>query len=191
MSYEAVVMGASSGGLEALGVVLPALPACFPGAILVVQHMLPTAGDYLPRALDARCALRVKQADEKESIRPGTVYIAPPNYHLLVEADRTLSLSTEARVNHSRPSIDVLFETAADTYGSALAGVIMTGANNDGSRGLKRIQDRGGHAIVQDPATAQMPRMPEEALKATRTDDVLPLEGIAPRLAELFEMEAP
>ena len=148
--------------------------------IIIVQHTGPNAGDYMARHLDATSALNVKEADEKEKLMPGTVYIAPANYHLLVESNETLSLSLDERVNYSRPSIDVLFESAADVFAADLIGIVLTGANNDGSKGLKRIKEAGGLAIVQAPESAEVPAMPQSALEAVGNPDyVLPLEGIA------------
>ncbi len=185
MRYKAIVIGVSAGGMGALGKILPALPADFPLPVIVVQHVSPQSDNYMIRHFDKMSQLKVKEADEKEAIRAGMVYFAPPNYHLLIEENRTFSLSTEARVNFSRPSIDVLFESALDAYCSSLIGVILTGANNDGSRGLKKIKDCGGLAIVQDPATAEVPAMPEAALKATRVDHVAGLDKLADLLIKL------
>ena len=131
------------------------------------------------------CKSRVKQADEKEKIVPAMIYIAPPNYHLLVEDDRTFSLSVDELVNFSRPSIDVLFESAADAYGKRLIGIILTGANSDGSNGLKKIKECGGMAIVQDPESSEADTMPRAAIKATKVDYVLPLEEIGTFLRKL------
>lgn len=180
--YEAVVIGASSGGINAIGTILSCLSEGFPLPIFVVLHTHPHSDTGLIKLLDARYPIHVKEADEKELAQPGTVYFAPPNYHLLVEEDKTLSLSVEERVNHSRPSIDLLFETAADSYGSALVGILLTGANCDGAEGLRMIVERGGTAVVQDPATAEAAAMPEAALNATPVDHVLPLEDVGPWL---------
>lgn len=180
--YDAVVVGVSAGGLNALRTILPALPADFPAAVIVCQHLGPQADDFIARFLDEISAIHVKEAEEKEPILPGVVYFAPPNYHLLVEEDRTLSLSCEARVCFARPSIDVLFETAAEAYGRRLAGVILTGANNDGSRGLQLIAESGGLAIVQDPDTAEATQMPSAAIELVPPAHVYPLEAIAPVL---------
>ena len=184
-SYRAAVIGVSSGGLEALAVILAQLPAAFPIPVLVVQHMQPDAGTFLAEYLDERSRLGVKMADEKEALRPGWVYLAPPSYHLLVEEDETLSLSVEERVNFARPSIDVLFESAADAYGPELIGIILTGGSRDGSQGLKRIKERGGLTLVQDPATARAEIMPKEALTATGVDHILALEEIGPFLVKV------
>ncbi len=184
-SYRAAVIGVSAGGLEALAVILAQLPASFPIPVLVVQHLQPDSDTFLAEYLDGCSPLGVKMADEKEALRPGWVYLAPPSYHLLVEEDETLSLSVEERVNYARPSIDVLFESAADAYGPALIGIILTGSSRDGSQGLKRIKERGGLTVVQDPATARAEVMPKEALAATRVDHVLALEEIGPVLVKI------
>ena len=183
--YSAVVLGSSTGGLDALSTILSGLPGDFPVPLIIVQHLFRDSDDRLPRLLDKKCDIQVKQADEKESPLPGIAYFAPPNYHLLLEEDRTFSLSVDERVNYSRPSIDVLFESAAEVYGSELIGVILTGANSDGSRGLKKIKEYGGFALVQDPLTAQAGLMPRSALEIVQVDQVVGLERIGPTLAAL------
>lgn len=183
--YRCIAMGVSAGAMEALGVIIPKLPAAFPIPVVVIQHISPYSDNYMTRYLDNISALRVKEVDEKEKIRPGFVYTAPPNYHVLVEEDETFSLSVEGRINFARPSIDVFFETAADVYGPHLVGIILTGANNDGCQGLKIIKNRGGLAIVQDPKTAAADGMPRAALKAVKVDHILPLEKIGPFLVQL------
>jgi len=182
---RAVTIGASAGGMEALAQVLGALEADFPLPIAVVQHVSPVADSSIPALLDDRCRIRVKEADEKEPLLPGTAYFAPANYHLLVEQDATLSLSTEARVCFARPSVDVLFQSAAVAFGPALAGVVLTGGNEDGSQGLAAIARAGGLTIVQAPETATAPEMPRAALAATPVDHVLPLEDIGPLLSRM------
>ncbi|MFQ5866186.1 MAG: chemotaxis protein CheB [bacterium] len=177
--FEMVVIGVSAGGSESLRIILSALPGDFLLSIVIVQHLHPNSDNFLACYLNEKSELTVKEADEKESIKAGMVYIAPPNYHLLIEEDKTFSLSISERVNYARPSIDVLFETAADAYGSNLIGIILTGANHDGSQGLKRIKERGGLTIVQDPKTAEVDSMPKAAMAATEVDHVLPLEQIA------------
>jgi two-component system chemotaxis response regulator CheB len=184
-ALRAVALGVSSGGLEALKRLLGALPAHFPVPILVVQHLSPDGESALAGLLDAVCGLRVKEADPDEAPRPGTVYLAPPNYHLQVEPDGRLSLSTDPPVNFARPSVDVLFETAALAYGPALAGVILTGAGTDGSAGLAAIRDHGGTTLVQDPADALCPAMPQAALAAVQADHVAGLDALAPILVRL------
>lgn len=185
MNYKAVVIGASVGGVNALQQVLAPLPVDFPLPILVVQHRVPAPNDFLAFSLNESCRLTVKEADEKELVKPGYVYVAPANYHLLVERDKTLSLTVDARVCYSRPSIDVLFETAADAYLSGLIGIILTGANHDGAAGLKKIQEKGGLAIVQDPATAESGVMPRSAIQGANVDRILSLAEIASFLAQL------
>jgi len=180
--YRAVVVGVSAGGLDALGTLLPSLPQTFPLPVLIVQHLLAGSGDYLAQSLDEKCALHVKEADEKEPIQPGRVYIAPANYHLLVERDETLSLSVNGSVHYSRPSIDVLFESAARVWGAAVIGVILTGASADGAEGMRMIARRGGLAVVQDPATAEQAVMPRAAIEAAGEKHVLPLAQIGPFL---------
>lgn len=183
--FEAVVIGSSAGGIQALTKVLTALPGEFPLPIIVVQHVHPHSDNYLAQILDAKCSLTVKQADEKEIITAGHVYIAPPNYHLLIEDDHSFSLSLEGPVNFSRPAIDVLFESAIDAYRNKLIGIILTGANQDGSQGIRKIKQKGGYTIVQDPATAEADAMPKAAIATTTIDKVLPLAQIGSYLLQL------
>ena len=183
--YDTVTIGVSSGGMDALSTLLPLLPVGMPQAFIVVQHVHPTSDNYLVEHLNRLCRLPVKEAEEKEPVMPGTIYVAPPNYHLLIEDNRTFSLSTSAKVNYSRPSIDVLFETAAEVYQEALIGIILTGANNDGSRGLKTIKEFGGLVIVQDPATAEVMSMPLAALETVDADYILSLPEIGQLLSSL------
>lgn len=185
IDYEAIVIGASAGGPNALQEVLAPLPADFTLPILVVQHRSPASDDSLVFSLDESCQLTIKEADEKELIKPGYVYVAPANYHLLVERDKTLSLSVDARVCYSRPSIDVLFETAAEAYLSGLVGIILTGANNDGTAGLKKIKGKGGLTIAQHPATAEAAMMPWSAIQEGVVDKILSLTEIASFLIRL------
>ncbi len=185
-SYEAIVIGVSAGGMEALPIILEPLPEDFPVPILIVQHISPHSDGYLPRYLDSICRVKVREAEEKDVLRPGTVYVAPANYHLLVEEDRTLSLSVEERVNFARPSVDVLFETASEAFGSRVVGIILTGANRDGSMGLKKIRQNHGLCIVQSPETAFAHDMPRAAIAACPVDHILPLHQISPFLCRLF-----
>lgn len=178
-------MGVSLGGMGALNCILPYLPSDFALPVIIVQHTRSTSDNFLAHCLNEKCNLKVKEADEKENILRGVIYIAPPNYHLMVENDRTFSLSIDEPVNYARPSIDVLFETAADVYGINLIGLILTGANADGSQGLKRIKGAGGLAIVQDPRRAEADTMPRAAIMAADVDYVLPLEEIGPFLIRL------
>lgn len=185
-SFKAVVMGVSTGGVSALKMVLGGLPADLQIPVLVVTHIMPDSDDGLALLLDTLCAIRVKEADEQETLAPGTVYLAPANYHLLVERGGTLALSIDPPVNFARPSVDVLFESAADVYGPALIGVIMTGAGFDGSNGLLKIKNCGGVAIVQDPADAEMDSMPKSALRMLKADYVVRLKKIPGLLTKLL-----
>ncbi len=175
---KAIVIGASAGGLYALKKLLPALPASFPCPVLVVQHLSPHSDNYMVRMLDELSPLVVKEADEKEPVVSGTVYVAPPDYHLLVEEDFTLSLSVEEKVNYSRPAIDVLFETAADAYGRHLMGIILTGANADGANGLLAVKKRGGFTIVQQPEDAESQAMPKAAIELVKPHKIFTLDEI-------------
>ncbi|MEN8219089.1 MAG: chemotaxis protein CheB [Pseudomonadota bacterium] len=186
MMFEAIVIGTSAGGLKALSTILAALPSEFPLPIIIVQHLHPHSDSYLAQILDAKCQLKVKQADEKESVAGGVVYIAPPNYHLLIEEDRSFSLTCEGHVNFARPSVEVLFETAIYAYRDKLIGIILTGANNDGSQGVKKIKQMGGYVIVQAPATAEADAMPNAAIAATKVDKILPIKQIGPYLLQLI-----
>lgn len=183
--YEIVVVGVSAGGLKALSSIIPQLSESFSIPMIIAQHLHEDSDGFLPRYFNNNSSLIVKEAAEKESIMPGTVYIAPANYHLLLEDDRTFSLSTEGRVNWSRPSIDLLFESAADVYADKTIGMILTGANDDGCRGLKKIKEFGGLTLIQDPLTSQSEFMPRAAQQAVEPDYVLKLEEIAPFLDKI------
>jgi two-component system chemotaxis response regulator CheB len=182
---RAIVMGVSLGGMEALKRLLGALPATFPLPVLVVQHLAPDAGNGLAPILDNLCTIQVKEADGGEQPQPGIVYLAPANYHLMVESDGSLGLSVDPPVNHARPSVDVLFETAAEAFGTRLVGILLTGAGCDGSRGLRTIQRCGGRTLVQDPLEAKAASMPRSALDLLTPDAVLPLDGLATWLLAL------
>jgi two-component system, chemotaxis family, protein-glutamate methylesterase/glutaminase len=184
---EAVVIGASAGALEALSVILPALPAQFRLPVIVVVHVPPDKPSVLAELLQAKCRIAVQDAEDKEPISAGTVYFAPPDYHLLVEAEKSLSLSTDEPVLHSRPSIDVLFESAADAYGSALIAIILTGANHDGAKGMKAVVECGGVAVVQSPKEAFAPAMPEAAITSCPNARVLSLSAIAAYLQKVSD----
>lgn len=184
-SFRIVVIGVSTGGVKALRLLLEGLPGDFPLPVLIVQHISPESGDGMAKLLDAQCTISVKEADEGEEIRPGTVYLAPPDYHLLLEAGGFMTLSVDPPVCYARPSVDVLFESAADVFGSGVIGVILTGANHDGSQGLKAIRREGGICIVQDPLDAEADEMPKAAIAATRVEHILPLPEIAPLLRQL------
>ena len=177
---KAIVIGASAGGIDALKKILPFLPKTYPLPIIIVLHIRADEPSYLSQIFATETGLLVKDADEKESVQSGTIYFAPPSYHLLIERDLTFSLSTEEPVKYSRPSIDVLFESAADAFGANLLGIILTGANSDGAEGLKRIRQRGGLAIIQDPESAQARSMPDAACEAVGSSNakVLALDEI-------------
>jgi len=176
---SAVVIGASLGAVEALSHILPVLPASYPLPVLVVVHIPPDKRSALAELFAVRCGMVVKEAEDKEVTQPGTIYFAPPNYHLLVEPDYSLSLSNEDPVLFSRPSIDVLFESAADAYGDSVAGVVLTGANSDGAVGIRKICEAGGIPLVQAPDTAEGEAMPRAALAACPEARVLSLDEIA------------
>ncbi|ETR71894.1 MAG: Chemotaxis response regulator protein-glutamate methylesterase [Candidatus Magnetoglobus multicellularis str. Araruama] len=186
MKYKSVVIGVSAGGLEALKQILPKIPGNFPVPIIVVQHRHPFSDDSLEMAMDDLCQIKVKPINDKTALEPGMAYFAPPNYHVMIEDDMTFSLTLDPPVNFSRPSIDVLFESASDIFGKNLVGIVLTGANKDGSLGLSIIQNRGGLAIVQDPETAAVDAMPLAAIAATKVDYILKLELIADMLVQLF-----
>lgn len=187
MRTDLIVVGTSLGGFNALLSLLGALPADLPVPIVVVQHR--GAGDQtrLAELLQQGTALDVVEAEDKMALESGTVYLSPADYHLLVETRGSLSLSIDAPVRSARPAIDALFETAADAYGPALAGVLLTGASADGAAGLVAIKRRGGLAIVQDPATAESPAMPAAGIAAAAVDYILPLEQIGGHLVMLVE----
>ncbi len=183
--YKAIVIGTSYGGLEALKSILPRFGKDFPLPVIVVLHIGDHNNETFVSYMDSLCPLQVKEAESNEQIRAGFIYFAPPNYHLLVESDFSFSLSTEAKHNFSRPSIDVLFESAAWVFTSSLIGVVLTGANSDGAVGLKMIKDFGGIAIVQSPCSALSPQMPRAALKMARPEYKLGLDAIADTLISL------
>jgi len=185
MKYKAIVIGASAGGLNAIKTILTPLQAGFAAPILIVQHLSSHSDGYMARYLNEICKINVKEADEKEKILPGNVYIAPSNYHLLVEKDETITLTVDPKVNYSRPAIDVLFDSAAEVYRDELIGIILTGANSDGSEGLKKIKALGGLTIVQDPSTAEADFMPKAAIKSTEVDYILSLNKISDNLIKL------
>ena len=176
--YEAIVIGVSSGGMNAMKTMFSLLPSGFSIPMVVVLHLGARSGNEWLRLLEDKDRLNIKEADEKEKIENGAIYFAPANYHLLIEKNRTFSLTIDERVNFARPSIDVLFESAADAYEDKLIGVVLTGANQDGAKGLLRIKELGGLTVVQDPDTAESPYMPAAAIALHKPDYVLPLEEI-------------
>jgi two-component system, chemotaxis family, protein-glutamate methylesterase/glutaminase len=182
---EAVVIGASAGALEALSVILPMLPAEFSLPLMVVVHVPPDKRSVLAELFQAKCRIPVREAEDKEPIIGGTVYFAPPDYHLLVEMDKSLSLSSDQPVLFSRPSIDVLFESAADAYGPALIAIVLTGANQDGAKGMHAVIEAGGIALVQNPDSAFASAMPEAAIEMCPSARVMSLQAIAAYLQEV------
>jgi two-component system, chemotaxis family, protein-glutamate methylesterase/glutaminase len=185
VASQIIVIGTSFGGLNALQVLLAGLPKDFPVPIAVVQHRGKNSDDGLCEYLQMHSKLIIKEPEDKESVKAGNVYIAPSDYHLLID-EENFALSTEAPVWYARPSIDVLFESAADTFKEKTTGIILTGANKDGAKGLSRIKAYGGLAIVEDPSTAKSSVMPEAAIEATKVDQILPLAGIATYLVNLY-----
>ncbi|MDQ7983949.1 chemotaxis protein CheB [Pseudomonas sp. G34] len=182
---EVVVVGASAGGVEALLGLFEGLPTGYGLPLVVVLHLPDGRPSLLPDLFARRLALRVKEAQDKEALQPGTLYFAAPGYHLCIEADHSFSYSREEPVHFSRPSIDYLFESAADAYGAAVMGILLTGANQDGAAGLYTIKQRGGVTVVQDPQEAQVATMPEAALALHQPDYILTVRGILALLAEL------
>ena len=182
---KAVVIGASAGGVDALLGILSGLPASFGLPLVVVLHLSESHHSQLAEIFRLRTPMQVREAADKDALTPGTLYFAPPGYHLLVETDHSLSLSCEAPVHFSRPSIDVLMESAADAYGLNLAGIVLTGANADGARGLARIGQQGGLTVVQDPAEAHMAAMPEAAIRLRQPDLIIDLKSIHSLLLEM------
>ena len=185
INYRAIVIGTSAGGMDALAEIIPKLPGNFSIPIIIVQHIHANTDEFPGYYLNKNSELKVKEADEKESIKEGYAYIAPVNYHLLVDDDETFSLSVDEKVNFSRPSIDVLFQSAAEVFKSQLIGIILTGANNDGTEGLKMIKQNGGLVIVQNPKEANSDVMPRAAIAACKVDYILQLHEISELLQNL------
>jgi two-component system, chemotaxis family, protein-glutamate methylesterase/glutaminase len=183
--FRAIVIGGSSGGIDALMELMPALPATLRAAVLVVLHLPRDRPSMLADIFQPRCALPLREACDKEPLAPGTVYFAPPDYHFLVDTGPCAALSVDPPVHYSRPSIDVLFESAADQYGEGLVGVLLSGANDDGAAGLQAIGAAGGLMVVQDPASALVPAMPRAALARCASPHVLSPAGIAQLLTQL------
>lgn len=175
---QAVLIGASAGGVNALLQLLPALPRGYRLPIVVVLHVRSGRPNQLVEVFQQRVALPVREAGDKDDINAGTLYFAPAGYHLLIENDRSFSLSCDAPLHFARPAIDVTMETAAEAYGARLAGILLTGANEDGAAGMATIGRAGGLTVVQDPQEANVGVMPAEAIRARQPDLVLPLEQI-------------
>lgn len=187
--YELIVIGASWGGLEALSTILSPLPRDFPLPILIVQHRQRNrlGSEFFTEVLNRRCQLNVLEPDDKELIEAGNIYLSPSDYHMLVEHKGALALSNDEPVHYSRPSIDLLFESAARSYEQGIIGIILTGANQDGAEGLRAIKFRGGYALAQDPETAEADTMPLAAITVAQPDAILPLKDIASFLMDLYK----
>ena len=188
---EAIVLGASAGGVQALSELLPALPGSAQVSVFVVLHLPRDRPSLLAEVFSHKCALTVREAQDKEPVAPGTVYFAPANYHLLIDEGPQLALSVDELVHHSRPSIDVLFESAAEIYRERLLGVILTGANEDGAAGLAAVHDAGGITVIQEPQSAQASLMVLSALRRRSPDLVLPLGEIAQLFGSLASGTGP
>lgn len=188
---QAVVIGCSAGGIAALHHILPRLPADLPVPVIVVCHTGPSPTDLFSSVLRRDCRLPVMEAPERGTARPGHIYVAPADYHLLMEEDKTFALSADPRVNNARPAIDLLFESAANVWGEGLLAVQLTGANDDGAAGMKEVKAAGGLCLVQDPATATATAMPEAAIATGAADWVAPLDWIAFLITSLCFSSAP
>ena len=182
---RAIAIGASAGAIDALGVLLPCLPAGMPQAVFVVVHLPASQPSLLCEIFRSKCAVAVCEAEDKAAVEPGTVYFAPPDYHLLLDAGPQLALSVDPPVLFSRPAIDVMFESAADVYGKGLLGVVLTGASEDGGLGLLAVERAGGATLVQDPVDALASTMPANALRRCPQAQVLGLEEIAMLLRDV------
>lgn len=185
-AYKIVAMGASAGALETFYALLPELPAGYSLPIVIVVHTPPDKDSIMAELLQTKTLLQVREAEDKDILKPGAIYLAPPNYHLLAEVDGSLSLSSDEQVNYSRPSIDVLFESVAEAYGAQAVGVVLSGANNDGARGLEAIAGAGGAALVQQPSQAYAAMMPMSALAACH--DARPMS--LPQIGEFLRKAA-
>lgn len=186
--YEAVVIGVSMGGMHALKIILTALPADYPIPVIIVQHQGDDERGSLAELLNNLVTIDIKEAELNEIIKGSQVYLSSPGYHLLVEEDKTFGFSVDPPLNYSRPSIDVLFESAAEAYKDKLIGIILTGANTDGSQGMATIKQYGGLAIAQDPSTAEVATMPSAAISAANIDHVLPLEDIGEFMKRVLDV---
>ncbi|MFT6413434.1 MAG: two-component system chemotaxis response regulator CheB [Glaciecola sp.] len=183
--YELIVIGVSAGGMQALSTLLPTLPDHYKIPVAIVQHIGANNNDYLPSYYSRICQLPASWASPAMPIAKGHIYFAPPGYHLLIESDRTFNLSVDDWVNHSRPSIDVLFDSAADVFRENLVGVILTGASSDGSKGLRNIKNHNGLTLVQDPDEAEVETMPRAAIEAVGVDKTFSLNELKLLLMDL------
>ncbi len=184
--YRSIVIGMSAGGLDALMQLFVNLKESFPIPVILVQHLHPASKSELPDILRGYTGMKVKECDGNDKIDSGTIYTAPANYHILIERDKTISLSYEEKVNYSRPSIDMLFESAAYVWTDELIGILLTGANNDGAAGMEKIKELGGLTIAENPQTAEYPAMPQSAIDKGCVDLILNLEEIKSYLENLY-----
>ncbi len=184
--YKAVVIGVSAGGMAALTAILSDLANTFPVPIFIVQHLMEGSDSYLCNHLSRVSNNPVVEPNDKEGIEAGIIYVAPPGYHMELDSDKTISLSSDPRVNYSRPSIDLLFTSAADVYREHLVAVILTGANMDGTAGIKRVRELHGHTLAQDPSTAEVEIMPQSAIDTGCIEAILPLNEVASYLNHLI-----
>jgi two-component system chemotaxis response regulator CheB len=187
---DAVVIGTSAGGVEALGQLLPALPATLRVPVFIVVHLPRERPSLLAEIFQPRCAASIREADDKDRVQPGVVYFAPPDYHMLVDVGPQVALSADEPVNFSRPSVDALFESAADVYGARLLAVLLTGASSDGAAGIEAVQRAGGLTMVQRPDETQVPTMVESALARIRPDWQLTLSEIGAAIGALKTEES-
>ena len=178
-TFKIIVIGVSAGGTDALCEILTTLPASFPLPIVIVQHLHPEQNGYMLEHLKQIWQINVEEAIDKSAIKKGNIYFAPPNYHLLIEDENTFALSVDEKVCYARPSVDVLFKSAADVYGESILAIILTGANSDGTEGIKYIKKKGGMAIAQDPKDAYSSLMPQSAIDTGKIDKVLTLSKIS------------
>jgi two-component system chemotaxis response regulator CheB len=188
---QLIIIGGSAGSLEVILKLIPGLHFPLPAAIIIVQHRKPFNDEILVDLLNAKSTWPVKEAEEKEPVLPNTIYIAPADYHLLLEKERTFSLDVSEKVNYSRPSIDIAFESAAEVYGPSLLAILLSGANADGVEGMKRIKELGGMCVVQDPGSADVGFMPQQAIEQVAIDKVIPANQLADFINSLFHHERP
>lgn len=184
--YKLLVIGGSAGSLEPIIAIISSLPSPLQLAVVVILHRKPGLDSSLHHLLAAKTALPVKEVEDKDALLPGTIYIAPPDYHLLIEAETSFMLDASEKIHFSRPGIDAAFESAADVFGPSLIGILLSGASADGADGLRRIKEAGGHVIVQDPQSAEVSYMPEQALLLVKPDKVLAFPEIVNHLATLL-----
>lgn len=184
--FRMIVIGGSAGSLQVILRLLPELRVSLPVTIVIILHRKPSSDETLVELLSSRSMMPVAEVDEKDPILPGHIYIAPADYHLLIEADQTFSLDVSEKVNYSRPSIDITFESAAEVYGPALLGILLSGANADGQLGMEHIKEMGGTCVVQHPDTAEVSYMPMQAIGHVEIDKVLHAEEMAVFINNLF-----